>query len=207
MQEKKYQQLQAFVYIIDDDASVRDSLEDLLQSIGLEVKKFESTHQFLAHAHGALHGCLVLDVRMPKQSGLAFQKQMQALDIHLPVIFITGHGDVAMSVLAMKRGAVDFLLKPFKHQDLIDAIQIAMQKDKQRVLLELEQQHFHTLWNKLNHGEQEVIKQVAKGCLNKQIAAQLHLSEITIKVRRASAMRKLELNSIIELIHFLEKIK
>lgn len=198
--------MQPCVYIIDDDQSVRDALEDLLQSIDLEVKTFASTREFLAQVHPQLFGCILLDVRMPEQSGLSFQSQMQTLGIALPVIFITGHGDVAMGVQAMKNGAFDFLLKPFHHQELIDTIQKAIQQDEQRLSESLAQQRVYDLWMSLNTGEQDVIKLVLKGYLNKQIAAQLNLSEITIKVRRANAMKKLNVTSLIELIHLLDSL-
>lgn len=196
---------QPCVYIIDDDSSVRDALEDLLQSIDLNVKKFASTKAFLSIVDDRMFGCILLDIRMPEQSGLNFQIQMNSLGIQLPVIFITGHGDVTMSVQAMKNGAVDFLLKPFNHQQLIDAIQTAIQQDQQRIDTTLEQQQRYNLWMSLNTGEQDVIKLVLKGYLNKQIAAELNLSEITIKVRRASAMKKLNVTSVIELVHLLGK--
>lgn len=195
--------MQPCVYIIDDDQSVRDALEDLLQSIDLKVKTFASTRAFLADIHPEIFGCILLDIRMPEQSGLSFQSQMQSLGIHLPVIFITGHGDVAMSVQAMKNGAIDFLQKPFHHQELIDAIQKAIQQDTQRIEATAKRQHVYELWTSLNRGEQEVIKLVLKDYLNKQIAAELNLSEITIKVRRANAMKKLQVNSLLELVHLL----
>jgi len=193
------------VYVIDDDASVRAALEDLLASVGLQALTFGSTKEFLAHPMRDAPGCLVLDVRMPGQSGMDFQQQMIELNIGLPVIFITGHGDIAMGVEAMKQGAIEFLTKPFRDQDLLDAIHNGLEKDRQRrnaaAALAL-----RARWALLTAGEQDVARLVVQGLLNKQISARLNLSEITVKVRRGHVMRKMQAPSLAELVRIAERL-
>lgn len=191
---------QPVVYVVDDDASVRAALEDLLASVGLAVRTFGSTAEFLAHAMEQAPGCLVLDVRMPGQSGLDFHRQMRKLGIGLPVIFITGHGDIAMSVEAMKNGAIEFLTKPFRDQSLLDAIHEGIEKDRERRRNEAYVRALQANWASLTPGEQDVARLVVQGLLNKQIAAELGLSEITVKVRRGQAMRKMQVRSLAELV-------
>ena len=191
---------QATVYVVDDDRSVRDALADLLASVGLDVRSFGSTQELLRTGLADAPGCLVLDVRMPGQSGLDFQRQMASFGIELPVIFITGHGDVATSVKAMKNGAIEFLTKPFNDQDLLDAIQQGVDADRSRrcearALAELRER-----WRSLSRGEQDVMRLVVQGLLNKQIAAQLSVSEITVKVRRGHVMRKMLAGSLADLV-------
>ncbi|MBN9366566.1 MAG: response regulator transcription factor [Comamonadaceae bacterium] len=196
----------ARVYVIDDDASVRAAIEDLLASVGLAAQGFGSTAAFLAHwrqADGSGDGtpaCLVLDIRMPGQSGLEFQRQMQDLGMALPVVFITGHGDIPMSVQAMKGGAIEFLTKPFRDQDLLDAIQLGLGRDRDRRAQAQAQALLRARWDSLSPGEQAVVRGVAAGRLNKQIAADLGVSEITVKVRRAQAMRKMQVRTLAELL-------
>lgn len=191
---------QPVVYVVDDDASVRAALEDLLASVGLAVRTFGSTAEFLAHTMEQAPGCLVLDVRMPGQSGLDFHRQMRKLGIGLPVIFITGHGDIAMSVEAMKNGAIEFLTKPFRDQSLLDAIHEGIEKDRERRRNEAHVRALQANWASLTPGEQDVARLVVQGLLNKQIAAELGLSEITVKVRRGQAMRKMQVRSLAELV-------
>jgi len=195
------------VYIVDDDASVRAALEDLMASVGLSARAFASVAEFLAAPLPDAPGCLVLDVRMPGQSGMEFHRQMQALGIHLPVIFITGHGDIAMGVTAMKQGAIEFLTKPFRDQELLDAILNGIELDRQRRAEDAVLADLRARWDLLSAGEQSVARLVVHGLLNKQIAAELDLSEITIKVRRSHVMRKMQVRSLAELVRVMEKLR
>lgn len=195
------------VYVIDDDASVRAALEDLLASMGLQVRAFASTGEFLAHAMEDAPACLVLDVRMPGQSGLDFHRTMASHGLHLPVVFITGHGDIAMGVNAIKEGAIEFLTKPFRDQELLDAIHKGIDIDRQRrregdLLGALQQR-----WDTLNTGEREVVAGVVRGRLNKQIAADLGVSEITVKVRRAQVMRKMGARTLVDLVRMYDRLQ
>ncbi|MBX8564870.1 response regulator transcription factor [Pseudomonas cichorii] len=195
------------IYVVDDDQSVRSSLEDLLASVGLRSMLFGSTREFLDTPRPDAPGCLILDVRMPGMSGLDFQSEMAKWGIGLPVIFITGHGDIPMSVRAMKAGALEFLTKPFREQDLLDAIQQGLVRDRARrqaraVETELQRRHAS-----LNAGEQQVMELVVSGLLNKQIADRLNVSEITVKVRRGSVMRKMQADSLADLVKFAERIQ
>ncbi|MDR3065198.1 MULTISPECIES: response regulator transcription factor [Comamonas] len=197
------------VYVIDDDASVRAAIEDLLLSVGLAVSAFGATRDFLAHLQrNPPEGpaCLVLDIRMPGQSGMEFRRQMLEQGLRFPTIFITGHGDIPMSVEAMKTGAIEFLTKPFRDQDLLDAIQQGISLDRQRRAQEGQLLALHSRWSSLSGGEQSVLIGVVRGLLNKQIAAELDVSEITIKVRRSQAMRKMEAGSVAELVRMMEKL-
>ncbi|WCM93959.1 response regulator transcription factor [Acidovorax sp. NCPPB 2350] len=194
------------VYVVDDDPSVRAALEDLLASVGLRVRSFASPRDFLAQGLADAPGCLVLDVRMPGQSGMDFHRQMVELGIALPVVFITGHGDIAMGVEAMKNGAIEFLTKPFRDQSLLEAIQNGIQKDRARRAHEAQATALRVRWGALNAGEQDVVRLVVQGLLNKQIAAQLNISEITVKVRRGHAMRKMQAGSLAELVKLTEKL-
>lgn len=198
---------QPVVYVIDDDASMRAALADLLASVGLTVRAFSSTRAFLAAPIEDVPGCLVLDVRMPDQSGMDFHRQMLSMGIGLPVIFITGHGDIAMGVTAIKRGAIEFLTKPFRDQDLLDAIQQGLEQDRARRAHAASSAQLQERWRSLNEGEREVVRRVVQGLLNKQVAAQLNLSEITVKVRRANAMRKLQAQSLAALVRITEKLE
>ena len=194
------------VYIVDDDPSVRAALEDLLASVGIAVQAFSSTRDFLAYQRVDAPGCLVLDVRMPGQSGMDFHRQMQSLDIHLPVVFITGHGDIAMGVEDMKNGAIEFLTKPFRDQNLLDAIHHGIDKDRTRREQLARSNARRARWASLSAGEQEVARLVVQGLLNKQIAAELGVSEITVKVRRAQVMKKMEAASLADLVRTMEKL-
>jgi FixJ family two-component response regulator len=188
------------VYVIDDDRSVRAALEDLLASVGLDVQSFGSTLEFLQHGAEDAPGCLILDIRMPGQSGLDFQQHMADLDVRLPVIFITGHGDIATSVRAMKAGAIEFLAKPFRDDDLLEAIQRGIGKDRARRRDEAIVSELRNRWHKLTPGERDVMDGVVRGLLNKQIAGRLGVSEITVKVRRARVMSKMKANSLADLV-------
>ena len=197
------------VYVIDDDASVRAAIEDLLLSVGLVVSAFGATRDFLAHLEQSPPqgpACLVLDIRMPGQSGMEFRRQMLEQGLRFPTIFITGHGDIPMSVEAMKTGAIEFLTKPFRDQHLLDAIQQGIALDRQRRAQDAQLQELRQRWESLSGGEQAVVTGVVRGLLNKQIAAELELSEITVKVRRAQAMRKMQAGSLAELVRVLERL-
>jgi len=201
------QETAPIVYLVDDDASVRAAIHDLLASVGLHCQSFASTQEFLALPLPDTPACLVLDVRMPEQSGLDFQQQMQALQLRHPVIFITGHGDIAMCAQAMKMGAIDFLEKPFREQDILDAIQRGIALDRQSRAQQAENLVLHSRWQSLTAGEREVAHLVTQGFLNKQIATQLDVSEVTVKVRRGNAMRKLQASSLADLVRLVDQIE
>ena len=199
--------IESMVYIVDDDASVRISLEDLLASVGLTSMAFGSTLEFLKAQRPDVPGCMILDVRMPGMSGLDFQDEMLRAGIFLPVIFITAHGDIPMSVRAMKAGALEFLTKPFREQDLLDAIARGLRNDIERreagaVLADLQAREAS-----LTGGERDVMNLVVTGLLNKQIAARLGVSEVTVKVRRGALMRKMKADSLAELVRLTERLK
>jgi FixJ family two-component response regulator len=198
---------QPVVYVIDDDPSMRAALEDLLASVSLKVLSFASTHEFLNGLVVDAPGCLVLDIRMPGQSGLDFQRQMIDLGIRLPVIVITGHGDIAMSVRAMKDGAIDFLTKPFRDQDLLDAIQRGIETHRALRQHEALIAELRDRWMSLAAGEREVMELVVIGQLNKQIAGYLNVSQVTVKVRRAQVMRKMQASSLADLVRMSDKLK
>lgn len=195
------------VFVVDDDPSVRSSLEFLISTVGLQVDSFDSAEAFLRRKPPEGPSCLVLDVRLRGLSGLDFQRELSSRNIRIPIVFITGHGDIPMCARAMKAGAVEFLSKPFRDQDLLDAIRIGLERDQvmrdhEKGLTEL-QQRFESLTAR----EREVISMVALGMLNKQIAGQLGTSENTVKVHRSRAMEKLRAPSVAELVRTLEKLK
>jgi FixJ family two-component response regulator len=196
----------AVVFVIDDDPSMRAALEDLVGSVGLGVRPFASTEEFLASKRPDAPGCLVLDVRLPGMSGLTFQKELARVGVDLPVIFITGHGDIPMSVRAMKAGAVEFLSKPFHDQDLLDAIHAAIERDRERrreaVLVAELRERYATLTER----ERQIMRLVAIGRANKQIAAELNLSEMTVKVHRGQVMRKMQAGSLPELVRIADRL-
>jgi FixJ family two-component response regulator len=196
----------ATVVVIDDDASVRGAICRLLQSVGLGVEAFDSVKAFVGDGLPRGPACLVLDVRLPGQSGLDFQAEMAKAEIRLPVIFITGHGDVQMSVRAMKAGAVEFLTKPFRDQDLLDAIQIALARDRARLETEAVLADLRGRVAGLTTREREVMAQVASGRPNKQIAVELGVSEITVKAHRGQVMRKMQANSIADLVRMADRL-
>jgi RNA polymerase sigma factor (sigma-70 family) len=195
------------VFVVDDDPSVRSSLKFLLSTVGLQVESFASADAFLQKKAPDAASCLVLDVRLPGLSGLDFQRELAAKNSRIPIIFLTGHGDIPMSVRAMKAGAVEFLTKPFRDQDLLDAVRIALERDRARREQDKEvvilQQRFETLTSR----EQEVISMVVSGMLNKQIADQLGTAESTVKVQRSRAIEKMHAESLVDLIRMMEKLR
>jgi FixJ family two-component response regulator len=194
------------VFVIDDDPSMRAALEDLVSSVGLQVRLFASPQEFLQSNPSDTLGCLVLDVRLPGMSGLAFQNELARAGIALPVIFITGHGDIPMSVRAMKAGAVEFLTKPFHDQELLDAIHTAITRDKERrrgALIAVELQERYAA---LTERERQIMALVVTGRANKQIAAELDLSEMTVKVHRGQVMRKMKAGSLPELVRMADRL-
>lgn len=197
----------ARVHLVDDDTSVRAAVEDLLASVGLDTRSYVSAADFLERARLEEPGCLVLDVRMPGMNGLDLQQELQRRGLALPIIFITGHGDIPMSVRAMKQGALEFLTKPFRDQDLLDAIDQALRKAQDAHAQRRQLQALQTRLDTLNEGERAVLARVVTGLLNKQIAAQLGVSEITVKVRRAALMRKLQAGSLAELVKMVERLE
>jgi FixJ family two-component response regulator len=194
------------VFVVDDDATIREGLRSLLRSVGLQVELFSTTREFLERKRPDVPNCLVLDVRLPGMSGLDFQRQLAEAGIHIPIIFITGHGDIPMSVRAMKGGAVEFLTKPFREQDLLDAIQVALEKDGARRRLEGEVALIREHFESLTPREREILPLVVSGLLNKQIAAQIGTSEATVKVHRSQLMRKMGADSLANLVRIAEKI-
>ncbi|MEB6591344.1 response regulator transcription factor [Pseudomonas asiatica] len=194
------------VYIVDDDESMRLALDGLFRSVGLQVQSFESTQDFLAFPRGAVPGCLVLDVRLRGESGLAFQAQMEQGGVHIPVVFMTGHGDIAMSVKAMKAGAVDFLAKPFRDQDMLDAVANALARDRERLASEQAGVALRKAFEALTPRERQVLAFVTAGLMNKQIAAELNLSEVTVKVHRGQMMKKLGARSVADLVRMAEAL-
>ena len=192
--------LQSIVCIIDDDASLREALKSLLRSVGLQVETFGSTADFLRYSVPDVPACLVLDIRLPGVSGLDFQAELARANIHIPIIFITGYGDIPMTVRAMKAGAVEFLTKPFREQDLLDAVQIAIERDRGRRDQDRAVHEVRRHFKSLTAREQEVIGLVTAGLMNKQIAVELGVSEITVKVHRGNVMKKMGARSLADLV-------
>ena len=198
---------QGTVFIVDDDAGLRQAIHDLVESVGLRAQSFASGEDFLRAKHTSRPRCLVLDVRLPQMNGLDFQRRLVETGVETPVIFITAHGDIPMSVRALKSGAVEFLTKPFRDQDLLDAIHQALERDRvadeQQAGLHILKERFHTLTAR----EQEVMSLVVSGMLNKQIASRIGAAEATVKIHRGNVMHKMQAGSVVDLVRMADKLK
>jgi len=197
---------QPVVFVVDDDASMRQALARLFQSVQLRVEVFASPQEFLHSERPDVPSCLVLDVRLPGLSGLDFQAELMKADVRIPIVFISGHGDIPMSVRAMKAGAVDFLAKPFRDQDLLDGVTAAIQRDEKRREQENRLRDLKAHFSSLTTREREIMALVASGLMSKQIAAQIGLSEITVKVHRSHIMRKMGARSVADLVRMAEAL-
>ena len=198
---------ESIVFVVDDDPSVRSAIERLIGTVGLQVQLFGSAQDFLASKLPNVPSCLVLDIRLPGISGLALQRQLAKANVQIPIIFITSHGDVPMTVRAMKAGAVEFLTKPFHDQDLLDAIHLALEKDRGRRQQETELTALRERFESLSPREREVVAMVVSGMLNKQIAAQIGTAENTVKIHRSRAMEKMQANSLADLVKMIERLQ
>jgi FixJ family two-component response regulator len=199
-------QEQPIVVVIDDDASIRKALENLLRSVGLDVELFKSPQEFLQSNRPDRPGCIVLDVRFPGRSGLDMQREISSANTSLPIIFITGYGDIPMSVRAMKAGAVEFLTKPFRDQDLLDAVGVALEKDRARRANELRLAELRSRFDMLTARERQVLLLVIAGRLNKQIAGELGVSEMTVKMHRRQVMRKMQATGLAQLVRLADQL-
>ena len=198
---------ESIVFVVDDDPSVRSAIERLIGTVGLQVQLFGSAREFLASKLPDLPSCLVLDIRLPGISGLALQRQLAETNVKIPIIFITSHRDVPMTVRAMKAGAVEFLTKPFHDQDLLDAIHLAIEKDRARRQQDSEIAALQERFQSLSPREREVVVMVVSGMLNKQIAAQLGTAENTVKVHRSRAMEKMRADSLADLVKMIQRLQ
>jgi FixJ family two-component response regulator len=195
------------VFIIDDDRGMRQAIQDLVESVGLRAESFATGQEFLNKRRTSDPSCLVLDVRLPQMSGLDFQRRLTEIGMQIPIIFITAHGDIPMSVRALKSGAVEFLTKPFRDQDLLDAIQQALQRDRVVQEHEAEVRELRERYQGLTAREREVMGFVVSGLLNKQIASEIGASEATIKIHRGNLMEKMQAASLVELVRMADKLK
>jgi FixJ family two-component response regulator len=195
------------VYIVDDDSGVRRAVQDLVESVGLRAESFATGQEFLNKKRTSDPSCLVLDVRLPQMSGLDFQHKLADVGVQIPIIFITAHGDIPMSVRALKSGAVEFLTKPFRDQDLLDAIQQALQRDRATLEQRDELHDLQGRYSILTARERDVMGLVVAGMLNKQIASEIGISEATVKIHRGNVMQKMQAGSLIELVRIADKLK
>ena len=200
-------ELQPIVFVIDDDASLRNALTNLFRSVGLRAEVFASAPELLQSKLPDVPSCLVLDVRLPGLSGLDFQAELSKANIHIPIIFMTGHGDIPMTVRAMKAGAVDFLTKPFRDQDMLDAVAAAIERDRERRKEEKVLSELRSRFASLTPREQQLLALVTSGLMNKQIAAEIGLAEITVKIHRGSIMKKMSAKSLADLVRMAELLE
>ena len=197
----------AVVHVVDDDASMRGALECLFESVGLDTRVYAAAGEFLSTSLVDQPGCIVIDVRLPDMNGLDFHAQLIQLGVRLPVVMITGYGDIPMSVRAMKRGAVDFLPKPIRDQDMLDAVIAAIERDRRRRAVDADVSRMHQRFGTLTPREQQVMLLVAAGKMNKQVAGDLGITEITVKVHRGAAMRKMGARTLADLVRMAEVVK
>jgi RNA polymerase sigma factor (sigma-70 family) len=198
---------ESIVFVVDDDPSVGRAIKRLIGSVGLHVELFGSAQEFLPSKVKNVPSCLILDIRLPGISGLDFQRQLAESNVQIPIVFITAHGDIPMTVRAMKAGAVEFLTKPFRDQDLLDAVHLALERDRRRRQQEAELAVLRERFESLSPREREVIAMVVSGMLNKQIAAQIGTAENTVKVHRSRAMEKMQANSLADLVKMIERLQ
>jgi FixJ family two-component response regulator len=204
--QKQIPDAEPMVFVIDDDEGVRQALQRLFQSVDLKVEAFGSAAEFLKQTKPSAPSCLVLDVRLPGISGLDFQSELAQAKIDIPIIFITGHGDIPMSVKAMRAGAVEFLPKPFRDQDLLDAVRVGIDRDRERRASERASSNLRKKYESLTTREQQIIALVSSGLLNKQIAAEIGVTEVTVKVHRGNMMRKMGAKSLAELVRMVDAL-
>jgi FixJ family two-component response regulator len=197
----------AIVHVVDDDASMRGALEGLFDSVGLDARTYATAHDFLAAKLADRPGCIVIDVRLPDMNGLDFQTRLAQMGIRLPVVMMTGYGDIPMSVRAMKRGAVDFLPKPFHDQDMLDAVTAAIERDRERRTVDSDVAQMQQRFGTLSPREQQVMLLVTAGKMNKQVAGDLGISEITVKIHRGAAMRKMGARTLADLVRMAEVVR
>jgi FixJ family two-component response regulator len=197
----------ALVHIVDDDASMRGALEGLFDSVGLQTQTYATAKDFLSANLSDQPGCIVLDVRLPDMNGLEFQTRLVQIGVGIPVVMMTGHGDIPMSVRAMKHGAVDFLAKPFRDQDMLDAVLTAIERDRNRRVVENDDSQLKERFETLSPREQEVMLLVTTGKMNKQVAGDLGISEITVKIHRGAAMHKMGARTYAELVRMADALK